>query len=220
MSTDEQKFTALQSDWRAIGKHGRAVVQRWNQRIAAMTAAEGALRDQGRWVHGRGDFLGVLNRQRDEVAHSRAIAWLLDPCGKHGLGTQVLTAVLQAASAPHACFDGLHRARVRCEVPIDQGRMDIVVESPQLYLVIENKVDAEEGDGQCDYYYERVTHPRRQFILLSPDGRPARTAGAFRPLSYSHFARIIETALAQTAPGAQGRSVAVDYLNTLKVEFP
>ena len=72
--------------------------------------------------------------------------------------------------------------------------MDIVVEAPGLYLVIESKVDAEEA-GQC-YYYSQHLSADALCVLLSPDGRlPAapksstecdpETVNRFKPLRYS-----------------------------------
>src|SRR5690349_11058540 len=115
MTSDEKSLRAMQEDWRMVLKRERGILGLWQQRLAAMIAAEAALRDQGRWVHGREDFLGVVSKHRDELTHSRAIAWLLDPCGKHGLGTRVLSSVLRTVFGADDLPQGLHLARVRCE---------------------------------------------------------------------------------------------------------
>jgi len=54
----------------------------------------------GLWMRGRADFLGVMWMERAEIRHSRLIAWLLDPLGRHGLGASVLRGVLKQ------CFPG------------------------------------------------------------------------------------------------------------------
>ena len=104
-------------------------------------------------------------------------------------------------------------------MPVADGRLDIVVEAPGLYLVIENKVDAEEGDGQCSYYCDHVQRPDARFILLSPDGRRAREAEAFEPLRFTQLAAILRQSLTDASNVAPGRRIAEDYLSTLNTEF-
>lgn len=215
----EHQFSTIAQEWLALESRSLADVQRWQHRLAALLTEEEGLRDAGRWVHGRTDFLGVVGKHRDELVHSRLIGWLLDPCGHHGLGSSVLSAVLAAAGLTPASPNLLCRARVRLEVPVAEGRLDIVVEAPGLYLVIENKVDASEGPGQCAYYVENVQHAFKCFILLTPDGRAADDAPVVRPLSYAAFARLLESAIAESSSSGDGRAVAVDYLRTLRMEF-
>jgi hypothetical protein len=217
MSVFETNFAALLSDWSTVRSQLRSQIMSWEQHFAILTAEESSLRDHGRWIHGRADFLGVLGRHRDELAHSRMIAWLLDPCGRHGLGSRILEGLLeQVFGSRHSL--GLARARTRCEVPLIDGRLDIVVEAPGLYLVIENKVDAEEGEDQCAYY-GRHLRKGSLCILLSPEGRDAKNASIFKPLRYSQFAAILSRALANADEAAPGRRIAEDYLHTLNAEF-
>jgi hypothetical protein len=184
-----------------------------------MGSEEAGLRAAGLWIHGRDDLLGVIGRHRDELTHSRIVGWLLDPVARHGLGTRLLAALLQ--NVFNEPFDHLRldQARVRWEVPVAEGRMDIVITAPGLYLVIENKVDTDEGDGQVLYYMEHVTEPDARFILLSPDGRKAMGTDDCGPAKYSQIADMLEAALAVTPGTASGRPIAVEYLRTLRREF-
>lgn len=218
------KLAELTSEWAAIEVIGSDAT-RWDGAYAAMAAEEHALRAVGRWTHGRDDLLGVLGLHRDEVRHSRAIAWLVDPAARHGLGTRMLAGLL-AELFPADEFSPamLTLAHPRCEVPLVEGRLDIVVEAPGLYLVIENKVDAPEGPGQCEYYYRHIERPDARFVLLSPDGRDARTSdldvrSAFRPLRYATLAKLLDRAIRESPPHARGRAAAEEYLRTLKREF-
>jgi hypothetical protein len=198
----------------------RDLVGRWTERLERIAADETMLRDQGQWSHGRADSMGVLGRHRDELAHSKMVAWLLDPCGKHGLGTRVLKRVVQHVLGLGPLPSDLARVRVRCEVPIgDAGRLDIEVESAGFYLIIENKVDAEEMPGQCRFYCDNVKRSDAHFILLSPDGRHAIDAAECVPLKYSALAGFLNEALQDASADAGGRRVAEDYLSTLRQEF-
>ena len=180
------------------------------------------LRAHGAWTHGRDDTFGILGIERSEIRHSAAIAWLFDPCGRHGLGDCVLAGFLHSAFGEEQ-FDGLTHARVRCEVAEADCRADIIVEAPGLKLVVENKVDADEGPRQCDTLFERFVGARH--VFLTPNGRAPETAtgaaaAAFRTVSYRDLRKILQRSLLNRPSDGPGRHVAEDYLRTLKREFP
>lgn len=218
--SDVVAYELLLHEWRSLASQTQSEATRWEHELAQIADEEGTLRAAGHWVHGRSDSLAIIGKQRDELVHSRMIGWLLDPCGHHRIGASLLQAVLARVGIPVPSPTALARARVRLEVPIAQGRMDIVVEAPQLYLVIENKVDALEGDGQCAYYSEHVTHPYRQFIFLTPDGRAPRDAPEFHRLSYPDLADTIAATLSGSRAPSAASHVAAEYLRTLRLEFP
>lgn len=214
----EAKFAAMLEEWSLLRRDAsRGEVERWERKFDELREEEWRLRDEGKWLHGRSDFLGVLRRQRDELAHPRMIAWLLDPCAYHGLGTRVLRGVVEKVFGPES-GSRFERARTMCEVPLVDGRLDIVVEGAGFYLVIENKVDALEAEEQCAYYSRHLPTEAR-CILLSPDGRTAGGATTFKSLRYTELASILREALAASPDGA-GRRVAECYLDTLDREFP
>lgn len=212
------KFAAMQAEWLVLRRKLQASTTRWEQTFAELEREEARLRDDGLWLHGREDFLGVLGWQRDELAHSRVVAWLLDPCARHGLGSRVLAGLLEEVFGSARSVLNLGRARTTCEVPLLDGRLDIVVKAPGLYLVIENKVDAEEGDEQCAYYSRHLSADAI-CILFSPDGRQSNAESSFRPLRYAQFAGVLRRALAGTTKQGPGRRIAEDYLQTLETEF-
>jgi len=206
------------TEWSNVRHRVHANVSRWEARLGEIAGDEARLRDAGRWTSGRSDFLGVIGKHRDELVHSRMIGWLLNPAGRHGLGSRVLLGLLDKLEASPEATSHLAHARVRCEVVLDQGRLDIVVNAPQLTLVIENKVDAEEGDQQCPYYSERL--PSSTIcVLLSPTGRESRNPSSFQPFRYAAFAEILREALQQASADTPGRRIAADYLHTLELEF-
>lgn len=227
---DESVLLRLQSEWReVVVRHAAAAVAGWTDQIGQMVAEQDALRAAGRWMRGRHDYLGVLGLHRHEVWHSRMIAWLLDPCGHHGLGSKALEALLRRVfGAEVSCrvAPGLMRAAASCEEARDGGRCDIIVRAPGVTLVVENKVDALEGHRQCDDYFEAFAQePGALFAFLTPSGRPPVSASgaaaqAFAPIGYRVIRDVLRAALASGEPSARGRHIAEDYLCTLDREFP
>ncbi len=157
------------------------------------------------------DPLEVLATARKERPHTRFLAWLLDPHpaqpgGAHGLGVAVLTLLIRRALAaldplPGARFvrpprrppslvadgprvlreqplgDGVRAPDIRCHARDTRGREWVVL--------IENKLDADEGDGQLAAYlaWARARHPgaERLLIYVSPDRRAPRETFPHRP---------------------------------------
>jgi hypothetical protein len=104
----------------------------------------------------------TMDYGRLETAHTRALAWLLDPKGEHSFGAILLAALLRRLS-DHDYSDGLRVERVESEYPIDgseaKGRLDVLAEGTWedkerggWVLVIEAKVDAWEGEDQLQKY--------------------------------------------------------------------
>ena len=225
----DAQIAPLLAEWAEIAARAARVTAAWQPALERMAAEEAGLRSAGRWVHGRDDFLGVLGLERDEVRHSRMVAWLFDPCAPHGLGDRVLAGVLRAAfgdDLPESVYAALGAARPTCEVARDDCRIDVLVRSGALTLVVENKVDADEGDGQCDAYFALFQQePGARFLFLTPTGRAPRSATgdareAFRSISYATLRTVLRDALAAADPPGAGASVARDYLRTLQREFP
>jgi hypothetical protein len=188
--------------------------------------------EEGRWLRGRDDFFGVLRLQRKETLHSAAIAWLVDPAARHGLGVSFLQALL-GHLFPGEDFAQLHAARAVCEVTRGPCRADIVIELAGVVVVVENKVDAIESPRQCAILHEQFgPEPNTRYVFLTPDGRAPETAEEtpFVCFGYATVRTLLSEALRSTPassvgaagrPGAaSGRPVAEDYLRTLQKEFP
>lgn len=123
------------------------------------------------------DVLGIATR---ELSHAGLLAWLLDPRAAHGLSDQPLRTLLLLAAdlAPesdHRMLDAvdvdgldLLGAYVTTEHSIQSGvrRLDVLVSrdlnGAEPLLVVEYKVDAEEGTDQtADYAAWAQEHPLR-----------------------------------------------------------
>ncbi len=151
------------------------------------------------------DPLEVLAWARRERPHTRFLAWLLDPHaprpgGGHGLGAGVLQALVSRAVGAIETLPGLDADDLpRDPRPIDPATVTVVREQPvgdgvrvtarapdvrvtwrdhdgtPWLLLVENKIDAAEGDGQVREYlaWARAHHPdaRRLLLYVTPDGR-------------------------------------------------
>jgi hypothetical protein len=144
----------------------------------------------------------TMDYGRLETAHTRTLAWLLDPKGEHGFGKTLLAALLRRLSG-YDCSAALRVERVKSEFPIDgsgaKGRLDMLAEGAwedgeRWVLVIEAKVDAWEGERQLEKYDKWLgTHaaPCKYRVFLTPYGRlPETGAEEWELLSYLELVRI------------------------------
>jgi hypothetical protein len=123
----------------------------------------------------RNDFnlFDAVGMQRQEIRHSRFLAYLLDPRNPHGLGSGFLRAVLVQAvstnrppnvSALRVETADLDLSTVYCE----RDHFDVSVEIPSLKLlfVIENKIDALESQNQLNNYRKLAIDRYTDFNFL------------------------------------------------------
>lgn len=162
----------------------------------------------------RGGFLcdpwDVAGLKRDEVRNSRVLAWMLDPRESHGFGSVFLRAVVEKALPGIEVTDDRYRYTVRTESSPDgdnSNRLDIEIEAPDFYLVIEVKIDAVEGEQQVARYAEvckaRVKDKKPwKIVFLTPAGRKALSAGEYEefvvPMAWGDLSRMLGQALRKT----------------------
>jgi len=150
----------------------------------------------------------TMDYGRLETAHTRTLAWLLDPKKneEHGFGHALLEALLgRLADRDH--FDRLNVDRVVGEYPLEgsagNGRLDVLAEGDWesmgehvlWTLVIEAKVDAWEGEGQLDKYDEwlrsHAAGREKYRVFLTPKGRaPDSGTEEWESLSFLELVRI------------------------------
>ncbi|MBP7338265.1 PD-(D/E)XK nuclease family protein [Niveispirillum sp.] len=119
------------------------------------------------------------------------LAWFLDPQGDHGCGDGLLRALLLRLRA--RLGDGFPPAPATgCSVQVEEcapgdrsNRMDITVDDPGFFLIIEVKIDAGEQSWQmeryCDIAVARAAgHRPWAAIYLTRDGRAPDTAGRYK----------------------------------------
>lgn len=127
------------------------------------------------------NFFSFLNIERDEVKHSAIIAELLNPNGSHSQGKLFMKLFLEQLE-PIIDVSNEHTFIVTPEkyvpeyVPKKQekGFLDIVIESDDAYIVIENKIDTVDAEGQlqkyCKYMEETKKDKKVVLLYLTPEG--------------------------------------------------
>jgi hypothetical protein len=165
-------------------------------------------------------LFGTMDYGRLEVAHTRTLAWLLDPTKEHGFGDALLrTWVCQLLDA-QGCRE-FSVSRVEPELFIESGpgiggRIDVLAEGHltdgaavrRWMLVVEAKIDAGEGEeqlGRYDRWIEEYADEREVLrVFLTPGGWEGET-GEFdwQPLSFLDLVRILRSAMetVRNAPG-------------------
>ena len=151
-------------------------------------------------LHRPPDFniLTALGVGRQELRHSDLLAYLLNPHKPHGLGEQLIRALLRRAGellAEPLDVDALTLGKLT--VQREWSFIDILVESPadKLVVIIENKVDSGEHSNQLTKYYRKVCerHPdwRIVGIYLTLDATPPAEEcdrARYAPLGYADVA--------------------------------
>ncbi|MFG1308217.1 PD-(D/E)XK nuclease family protein [Xanthobacter tagetidis] len=113
-------------------------------------------------LYGAPDFSPMRLFNPGEATLSRVIAELFDPSGAHGQGPLFLNAFLGVLGLPTlGQFDW---CRIRTEVPVRRmetvggdRRIDIVIETPDLVIGIENKPWAPQSERQLSEYWSALT---------------------------------------------------------------
>lgn len=150
------------------------------------------------------EALGVA---RQEIRHSRFLAYLMDPREPHGLGDRFLRGMLLAAAEAHP-QPPVNRLALSirdlsdASVVTERDHFDVSIEIPSLGLlfVVENKVGASESESQLRTYRERAQerHAEYQFMgcFLTPEGYSGEDAH-WGSLSYAAVANEIRAVLNQ-----------------------
>lgn len=225
MNTD--RFEAVRAEWVAITRLPALDPDRFDR----VKSEADQLIDAGLWTSGPSDMLSVLGRQRDELMHSRLLAWLLVPTNRHGLGRKFVRALLDHLWPGEGVMaTGTIRAETEVTAvgPDDAGasceaRADIVLYGDGMAIVIENKLDAGEQADQCDrLYWAWAGEPHEtRWVFVSPTGRSPVTAtapaarAAWRTISYGDIRTLLTAVLAENGSSAPGRATATQYLATL-----
>jgi hypothetical protein len=153
--------------------------------------------------------------RRDEVRNASVLRWFLDPRAGHGCADTLLADLLEQANkiAPR---DFPSRPSSACTVSVEEcpdgdraSRVDIQVNDPRFFLVIEVKLDAQEQPGQLARYCEiaagRATAARPwAVIFLTLSGRTPSTAGNWADrvisISWKQIARSLRKAARDMPP--------------------
>ncbi|HYV40082.1 MAG TPA: PD-(D/E)XK nuclease family protein [Gemmataceae bacterium] len=164
----------------------------------------------------------TMDYGRLETAHTRTLAWLLDPQAEHGFGETLLASLLHRVTGLDAVF-ALNVELVASEFQIagaeEAGRLDVLVEGAwevdkipvRWLLAIEAKVDAWESETQLAKYEKWLNlRASEQNVLnvfrvfLTPNGRAAQGGNEdWSALSFLDLVRTFHSTFARLrdAPG-------------------
>jgi hypothetical protein len=125
----------------------------FREQVVRLKARIDNARISGTWKNSNNNLFRILGCDRNEEVHSNILAWLLDPEESHGLGTQFLSTFMAWV------FQKQVSIRMPIEVTKNRqtagDRPDIVIRGYDWLMVLENKVDAAEGETQTLRYSER-----------------------------------------------------------------
>lgn len=119
------------------------------------------------------NVFSVLNIENREIYHSRFLADLLNPKGKHNHGSQFLEIFLKDILKLSINSELLHNTIVTTEEVTNYGNLDISLKNKDFYIIIENKVWAGDQEAQL-YRYSNTSFNGRspQLVYLTPNGVP------------------------------------------------
>lgn len=162
------------------------------------------------------DLLGPIKCASDETLHTQALAYAMDPETAHQLAKRVLISVLELLRGNHPrsgaarVLRTARKAGARITVrPEYRYRVDgfrnrsvarsdiwieIQVAKRSALLVLENKINAAESDGQLSWYERKAEtwckargHDRYLLVFLSKNGKAASTSTKNRWVAMSYL---------------------------------
>jgi len=132
-------------------------------------------------------FFRLFKSTTNELTHSYVLAYLLHPRRPHGLGVEFLQAFLRRLRVDLA--PGYEAAEVDTEVSSGNIRADIVIDTKDAAVIVENKLHSSEGPEQtldqesAFRADDRYKGKQLAFVFLTPNGMPAKNPN-FIPASY------------------------------------
>jgi hypothetical protein len=179
------------------------LLEHWRRRIGLLREADPRKRPDFQTIN----LLDVFGIGRQEIPHSRFLAWLLDPRENHGLGTAFLDAFLRLAqkTCGHEFDADLDAVEVSRERSTDKGVPDITVIGTDFLCVVENKVLAAEGLDQTQRYADAAESEASQegippdhllLVFLSPRGSRPKDC-RFHALAYPPLLQLLEGLLSR-----------------------
>lgn len=149
-------------------------------------------------------LLELVGLDRDEIAHSKLLAWLLDETAAHGLGERLLVELLREGHLLDGFPGGAFR--VRREAWGSSYRADILIDGDRFVVAIENKIDAPLQPQQLHRMLKDTRLMANQrwhrliYLALSDvDDRPA----GIEYVSYNNLLTALQRCRDDAAPSAQ-----------------
>ncbi|MDA8233402.1 MAG: PD-(D/E)XK nuclease family protein [Clostridia bacterium] len=123
------------------------------------------------------NLFSVLKLEKYEIRHSNFLSWLLNPKESHNLSDLFLKWFLKDIFSDEKVdwinefyVDSLDMRKI--QVYREWKNIDILIESEEFVVCIENKVDSNEHSNQLSRYkeivYKNFPHKKKAFVFLSP----------------------------------------------------
>ena len=171
---------------------------------------------------------------RQEIRHSKALAFLLNPNGTHGLGDLFFKKLITHSHL----VDRYHNSNSEFSpsplkmslndfedlvVRLEDMQIDILMWSPKnkLVLAIENKVGASEGEDQLPRYTRKINENhrfkdyKRLFIYLTAEGDEGSDTN-WIPISYKLITEILDDMLVKASMSAETKLFISNYIELIR----
>ena len=132
------------------------------------------------------NIFSVLDIMKKEVTtHSRFLAHLLDSKGSHQFGNSFIKLLLKIKKnkPEDEFYDNFHFDDYSVSVELNTrnfGRIDIIIEDAKSIVIIENKIEAEDQEGQLERYHLYGKSKNKEFKLfylsLNEDNIPSKNS--------------------------------------------
>ena len=172
----------------------------------------------------RKSFIEIMKLRFREDVSSRTLAFFLDTMEEHDLDDLVLNALLKA-SGRHLDYQ-VNSQKVTTEVITNIGRIDIMVETSEFIVVIENKINHHAENNPFDDYiaYAKIKNTQNKeliFILLGMK-KPKIMPKSFEFISHFDLSRLILNDLGQKTLQADQYYLTylIDYIALIEQDNP
>jgi hypothetical protein len=188
--------------------------------------AGGLVREAKTKLAASGELFNLFTITRIERAevntHSAMIAELLSPEGRHGQGVHFLELFLSTMDFAHEC--SLNEARVQKEQTFaGYGRVDVVIHLRDHLILIENKIDALDGNQQLKRYDDigKASGKKWQLWYLTKKGTDAQASShcdvSYRRLSYQeHILDWLERCISSSSETPALQHALIQYKNLVQ----
>ncbi|MDD0984039.1 PD-(D/E)XK nuclease family protein [Pseudomonas shahriarae] len=188
--------------------------------------AGGLVREAKAKLAASGELFNLFTITRIERAevntHSAMIAELLNPEGRHGQGVHFLELFLSTMGFEHEC--SLIEARVKKEQAFaGYGRVDVVIHLRDHLILLENKIDAPDGNRQLKRYDDigKASGKKWQLWYLTKKGTDAHASShrdvSYRRLSYQeHILDWLEQCVTSSSETLALQHALIQYKNLVQ----
>lgn len=197
---------------------------------------EDRLRRNEKYMRGESfNIFEVLNLETNETrTHSAFLAELLKPKGSHGAGDRFLCAFLKSIDCLKDWEFNTADAQVYTEyhagfTNIDKtngGRIDILIESHEKYIIIENKIYAGDQENQLLRYHNFAGSHEHRILYLTLDRQEAsdystrtelKAEKDYFPIGYNtEIIQWLNSCIAEASRYPLIRETVIQYLNLVK----